>query len=50
MGKAIKRIVRWTLIILLVLAAVNYYPRAKEFVEDIWDVGVVETTESIKLE
>lgn len=50
MGKAIKRIVRWTLIILLVLVAVNYYPRAKEFIEDIWDVGVVETTESIKLE
>ncbi len=49
MGKAIKRIVKWTLILLLVLAAVNYYPKAKEYVRDLWNIGVVETTDSITL-
>ena len=49
MGKAIKRIVKWTLILLLVLAIVNCYPKAKEYVRDLWDIGVVETTGSITL-
>ena len=35
MGKAIKRIVKWTLILLLVLAIVNCYPKAKEYVRDL---------------
>ena len=49
MGKAIKRIVKWTLILLLVLAIVNCYQKAKEYVVDLWDIGVVETTDSITL-
>ena len=49
MGKAIKRIVKWTLILLLVLAIVNCYPKAKEYVRYLWDIGVVETTDSITL-
>lgn len=49
MGKAIKRIVKWTLILLLVLAIVNCYPKAKEYVRDLCDIGVVETTDSITL-
>ena len=44
MGKAIKRIVKWTLILLLVLAIVNCYPKAKEYVRDLWAVSYTHLT------